>query len=119
MNELEYEYFVRNAFGYSLKTEIDRSGDPARCGDADNFHNEQLSSVIAGASYSMSIYISDIINSCNNTEEEDERINTFLNRVIACRNVQEVGDVLDDFNRNVFSRYYTQSEGKISLNSPS
>lgn len=118
MDRMSYEHFIRNAFKYALKREVGRAGDPASLGDADNFHDSNLSSVKFALGYSMHIYITDIINNCHTTESEDTRLETYSDRLITCQDINAISILMDDFIQNVFERYYTQLAGEIKLNCP-
>lgn len=99
MPALRYEWFVRGAFGLAGGGAIDRCGDPACLADTDLFNGGNLAEVIAGATYSMFIYLNDYNkrNSGTLTDAEVEAQERIVLRVCRANSVKDVIVLIDEF----------------------
>ena len=105
--KLKYEYFIRNAFALKSDKSIDRWGDPASLANTDNYSDLFINSVKVSIGYAMEIYNYDIINDINTTEEEErERIDNFLQRLLSASNINTISPILDEYITTVQDKYY-------------
>lgn len=117
MEALRYETFIRNAFSYALNKSIDRSGDPAGLAEADIYNDRNLNKVKVGACYAIEIFTDSIMNKVEIDENEDKRISAYFDKVMKCKNVLEIGKLIEDFRKTVVDKYYNINDGRFSLKS--
>lgn len=114
-DRMGYELLIRGAFKYKLGNDIGRGGDPGGLADADCFSDNTLVIAKIGVAYAFSIYINDVINKCDVIDDENARLDGFLERVLDINSIDGLSDIIDEFMNTVFDRYYTQSDGIVSL----
>lgn len=114
---LEYESFVRYAFGFALGEPVGRGKDPAGLGDTSIFTDDNIASVKAAIIYSMEIFISDVANHKFDTLDDIERarLDSFPNSVICAQTLLLICDLINNFNSTVRDRYYRSNNGILTL----
>lgn len=126
---LSMEYFVLDAFKYAFskhygtncRFQFGRGGDPARIADADIFRslgdNYRIGRAKFAIGYAMEIFITDIIENLNYklSEEEDNYLISFEDKVVNAKNYEELSKVFKEFNDNVMEKYYNINDGNYEL----
>ena len=106
MEEMNYEMLLRKAFEFSLDIVIGRAGDPAQLADANHFRNDNLELVKIGTGYAMEIYVNDILYKKIVDEQEYDRIEIFPASVVKATSLNEISDLIEEFNFSVIDAYY-------------
>lgn len=114
-SEKEYEDFIRMAFGHALNKEISRWGDPAKLASTDDFTENNLCRVKVAIGYSMEIYLHEIINSVDLSENEIDRLEKFVCTIVKAKDLGEIHDIIVNFKQSVLDRYYTFKNGKSKI----
>jgi len=117
MDAMDYELFVRSAFGYKTGEMPGRGGDPARIAEADWFRHDDIAKVKIGAGYAIEIYAGDVLNNCEVDDREWNRIEGFTTRVLESDSVGDIATIIDEFKTTVLDQYYTTGEGGRKLKS--
>ena len=114
---MNYETFLRSAFGYKEEGFLDRCGDPAGIANTDNFSDENIASVKAGTGYAMQILSNAIINKYSKDIDYDEldRLESFTKRVIDVTSLVEIDEAIHEFRDSVVNKYFEINEGKMML----
>jgi hypothetical protein len=103
---LEYEWFLRTAFGLTDGCAIDRGADPAGLADYDVFDQDNVDTIKAAVCYSMEAFAGHIPGGEDLSEEEWGHIARFVPRVIGAPSVAEVVDLIREFWDTVVERFY-------------
>ena len=105
----QYESFLRHAFGIHKGSGkcIERGGDPAEVADADYFTPDNLNIVKAATAYAMKVYIS---NSQGLPSDFRESLLEYIPQVIHSSTINEISDLIKNFN-NVFVKEYYSIQG--------
>lgn len=114
MQNLSYEMFVRNAFSYALKEDIERCEDPAKLANTDAFNTDNIDSVKSAIGYCMNIYNKDILERLND-DVENGRIEDFVKKIIGANTLSDISTILDDYETTVKNKYFTHANGIIKL----
>lgn len=117
-DSLEYESFLRWAFGLQRNIHVDRWGDPAQVADTDFFAENNLEGVKAATAYAMLIYKNDIVNKYSDIPSaEYERLKNFVVNVVRAESVIEVSGLITGFNESFVDRFYIRENGSIIFRS--
>jgi len=112
MSALGYEHFVLKAFELKMlesdttpKT-LMRSGDPAMSANADYYSDGNITMVIIGTSYAMSIFVSILQNDpeIHLSNEEAKRLDDYLAKILKSKTVTTVTKCIEEFKEfyNIF-----------------
>lgn len=115
MENFKYEMFVRSAFSYALKEDIERCGDPAELANTDSFNDDNIDSVKSAIGYCMSIFNKDILGIISNDYDEMERVENFVKNIIRANTLLDIYSTLEDYNNTVKDKYYNINDGVIKL----
>ncbi len=115
---MEYESFLRWAFGLPQGIHIDQCGDPARETDANSFTERNLEGVKAATAYAMKIYWQNIVDQPNVPQSDHDRLKNFVINVINASTLDDISSLIAGFNESFVERYYQRSHGKISSHDP-
>ena len=113
--EKNFEDFIRMAFKHGLGKEIGRRGDPASLANTDSFSENNICSVKVALGYSMEIYLDELINSKEITEQEIQRLEDFVCKVINAKNLNEIHNIKINFEKRVLKKYYSLNNGMRKL----
>ena len=115
---LNYEYFIRSAFGFAGNGEmIERSGDPADLAEAGLLSNSNLAEAKAAIAYSSIIFTTAVINHVENDLEDGEytRLTSYAQQVIDAENAALLNDIINEFRETVLDKYFITNNGVMSL----
>jgi hypothetical protein len=109
-----YESFLRHAFGLhkGIGKCIERRGDPAELADADYFTPANLDIVKAATAYAMKVYIS---NSHGLPSVFRQSLLDYIPKVIYSSTIDEISDLIKDFNNVFVKKYYSIQGDDISF----
>ncbi|QYM61192.1 hypothetical protein [Bacillus subtilis] len=104
---MEYESFIRRAFGISLNGKIiDKWEDPASLANANYFHSaEEISLVKAGVAYAMSIYVFHARNYKNLSSSEENKMKEYINSIQNATSHKEILELIRSFDEEVVNAY--------------
>lgn len=106
MKQLDYENFIRDAFGQSSGTLVDRWGDPASFANTDSFNNDNLSNVKYAVGYSMGIFRNMIYSQGMGISDQDhDYIDGFADRLMQCQDIDCIHDLIKEFENNVVNTF--------------
>jgi hypothetical protein len=110
----QYESFLRHAFGLHKGSGkcIERRGDPAELADADYFTPDNLDIVKAATAYAMKAYIS---NSRGLLSGFRQSLLDYIPKVICSSTIDEISDLINDFNNVFVKKYYLIKDEDISF----
>ena len=116
MDALNYEHFVRAAFGYPGAV-LDRWGDPAGLANADLINGQHLDKVKVATAYSMQIFITDILEKKAEqlADSEHERIESFFLDVTQANDIETIDKLITEFKNTVIDCYYERNDGQLRL----
>lgn len=110
MDAMNYELFIRSAFGLALGTRVGRLEDPAAFADTDTFSNSNLPAVKAATGYAIGIYQ-------NNIKLRDSEViqvcEVFLTLTMNAVNVTEILKLITTFNADIIGKYYSRNDGVL------
>lgn len=110
MDAMNYELFIRSAFGLALGTRVGRLEDPAAFADTDTFSNSNLPAVKAGTGYAIGIYQNNIKPWSSQSIETCE---DFLTRTMNAENITEISNLITTFNAEIIEKYYSRNDGVL------
>ncbi|MGD1007869.1 MAG: hypothetical protein ABR980_11645 [Ignavibacteriaceae bacterium] len=115
MEALKYETLVRSAFGYPGK-KVERSGDPAQMADTATYSLGDLTRIKIATGYSMEIFTTAIKNNKSEVlQKEKKRLDKFANRILKAKNLEEISNLIEEFNNTVINYYYEFNDGIMTL----
>ena len=116
---INYEMFLRTAFGYKQGGLLERCGDPAGIANADSFSQVNLAAVKAGTGYAMEILANSVINDSGQELENAEwnRLEKFTERVINAVSLYKIDVIINDFRDSVIDKYFDINDRKMTLKS--
>jgi len=109
MDAMNYELFIRSAFGLALGTRVGRLEDPAAFADTDTFSNSNLPAVKAGTGYAIGIYQNNMPRSSQSIEACED----FLTRTMNAVNITEISNLITTFNAEIIEKYYSRNDGVL------
>ncbi|KAA3615827.1 MAG: hypothetical protein D8M58_16710 [Calditrichaeota bacterium] len=115
MSEMNYELFIRKAFAFNLGENVSRSGDPASLADADHVRHNNITGFKVGTAYSMEIFIDHLINDKAFDGDENDRIEAFPTRVLAVNTMDEIINLIDEFESTILPVYFETQDGEYKL----
>jgi hypothetical protein len=109
--EMDYEMFVRRAFGLALKKGglVGRGEDPAEMADTDRYTDFRVNSLKAAVIYSMEIYSSHLREGLG--EKVHEEVDGFLGKVMNAKAIHEVTPLIRDYQKRVIEQYFSFEKG--------
>jgi hypothetical protein len=118
MIKMEYETFIRRAFGVKLNGGkiIGRWEDPACLANTDKYEDRYISKVKAAVIYSMEIFRIDIVNNEKvDNDAEDGRLDSYSDKVMAAPDLPAISAIIQDFETSVLDVYYDTTDGVMCL----
>ena len=117
MDALNYETFIRRAFGYKINGQrIPRGGDPAALANTDIFTDDSIVKVKIAVGYAMQIFRLEIFNAeVIDDDSEYDRIENFCDRVITANNINEISKLIEEFETTVLDKYFNINNGVTTL----
>jgi hypothetical protein len=115
---LNYETFVRTAFGFGTTGEmLDRWGDPAGIANTDCFTDSSIAEVKVAAGYAMEIVANAVLNHVaeNLSDAEMVRLEEFTQKVVDAPDLPTIDGLITDFRSTVIDKYFDISQGRITL----
>ncbi len=116
---MDYEIFIRTAFGYTTnKGEIiNRWDDPAGLATTDIFTLDNIFSVKAATSYCMEIFSHAIINKHgeNINDAEHSRLKDFTKKILNAKDLDTICKLINEYNETVIKKYFDFNNGIINL----
>ena len=112
---MEYESFLRWAFGLPLGIHLDRYGDPAKAADTDSFTLKNLESVKAATAYAMMIYWNDIVAQTHIPQSDHDKLQNYVKEVLDSSSLDNISNLTTSFNEFFVNKYYKRSNGKITF----
>lgn len=103
-SRMEYEHFLRGAFGLQSGILIDRYGDPAGAADTDSFTPNDIEGVKAATAYAMMIYRRDLVNKRAVPESDHIRLDNFVKAVINSSSLEDISGQITGFNESFVNR---------------
>lgn len=116
---MNYETFLRAAFGYKQGGMLERWGDPAGIANTDSFSLENLAAVKVGTGYAVEILSNSVFNDSGQKLEDAEwsRLERFTERVINAASLIEIDKIITEFRDSVIDKYFDLHDGKMTLKS--
>ena len=100
MEALDYEIFIRSAFGYANKRNIERFDDPAGLADTDIYSDKNIENIKAATSYSIGIFL-------NGVNSGDT---SYIKKIINAHSIKNISTIIDEFKNNFISKHYKITE---------
>lgn len=107
---MEYEWFIRTAFGLALDKRVERFEDPAGFADTDTFTNGNLPVVKAATGYAVGIYRNHIK---TNPETINDTCANYLCRIMSAVHVNEIANIIQEFNAEVVEQCFDRVDGAL------
>jgi len=101
---LDYEIFVRKAFGYPNQTMLGRHGDFAGLADADLIrHGKCLNQAKVGVAYGLEI----LRRALEPKEYDPQQLDEILSEILNVTKPEELCEIIDKINKEVVNKYFT------------
>lgn len=112
---LQYEIFVRKAFGYSERSQsIERGSDPAELALAGLFTEKNLAKIKVAVAYSIIVFTNkamEILNAeeldLDTSDKEITRFRTLLESTISATELKLISNIINDVNNSIIDKYLT------------
>lgn len=103
---LEYETFLRKAFGLHSGGMTDRWGDPAGLATTDVFNDRNIPSVKSSVSYAMEIFNQKILNDNHpNGDDEINRLEGYTQQVLSASSINDILELIRSYKSTVLEKY--------------
>ena len=102
----EYERLLRTAFGLKEGHPVGRGEDPAGLADNDVFDEDNIDSIKVSVGYAMEIFANNIPSPTNLSDEEWDRMEDFVTKVIHANSVSAIADLIGEYWATVIETYY-------------
>lgn len=113
--DLEYEQFLRLAFGLEQRKLISRYDDPAGVADADQFSPDNLEVVKVSVAYAMMVYRNTIRKQADIQQSDNTRFSNYVIKVVNAEYLANISDLITGFNESIVNRYFKIEDGCINL----
>lgn len=118
MNEYSqyYERLIKSAFIFKMGI----YEDPAQLADVRCFTEENIDSVKCVVGYSITILNNGIISNHNISEEKIKKLESYVNKVVSAKDLQELGKLIEKYITKEKIKYYNRlgniiiSKGKVT-----
>ena len=112
--QLEYETFLRWAYGLNQGIHLDRYGDPGGVANTECFTIDNFECVKAATAYAMMIYQKDIFTKLADVPpSERDRLEQYVKDVINAPSLDSISDLITSFNESFVDKYYLRRDGKF------
>lgn len=113
--DLEYEQFLRLAFGIEQRKILSRYDDPAGVANAAEFSPDNLEVVKASVAYAMMVYRKTISKKADIQQSDNTRISNYVIKVVNAECLDDISDLITGFNESIVNRYFKIEDGFIDL----
>lgn len=116
MEAMQFETFIRRAFGLKEGQMLERWGDPAALANTDQFSEGNISAVKVGIGYSFEILSTEIFNKVEDIDDSEyKRIEQFTDRVVAAENLKQISEIIKEYVNTVEEKYFQSNDGVMTL----